>query len=188
MGITIALCLVGLGVVGLICIMFIPSKDEVPPIEYAVKHSKTVWGLWFTGDRHYKMVDKYNSVKKILVMRPDSPAFDVSTNNKERSRNEIVRLTLRAIGKGIEIRWYSEPQTNSLTIYDKIKGNEPTSDKAYFITSKLDKDVLPRKDRIPHILKKKQDEDDFDAQIDRFNTLWNNATKPKPEEYEGVND
>jgi hypothetical protein len=176
----------GMGMIIIACVFLIPSRDEIPTLEDAIKHSRIVWGLWFTGDRHFDLIQKHNCFKRILLMEPDSIAFkdslSLSTDAKD-STSQIKKVTKRAIEKGIEVRWYSEPpQVTSLTIYDTVQGDEPNSEKSYFITTQLDKGK-PRSKREIDIIHKTQDSNEFNTQINRFKILWGNSRVPKPEEY-----
>ena len=162
-----------------------PDKDELPSIDDAAKHSKTIWGLWFTGDRQLKLIKRYNNFQRILLVKPNSLAFRELLeirDDKEKIMEEIKTLTQQAIKQGVKVRWYSESQTDSLTIYDPMQNDEPVSKKAYYVISRLEKGV-PRRKRGVSIQKKRDDENDFKYQFNRYKKLWETSSEPKPEEY-----
>jgi hypothetical protein len=178
-----------IGMIVIVATLLIPSKGEIPDREYAIKHSKIVWAFWFSGGRHLELIRKYNSVKRILLMEPDSPAFkanlQISGYDKAAAKDEIKKLTQLAINKGIGVKWYKSPRyiNSSLTIYDPSEGEEPSSSKAYYVLSTLEKDV-PRSKRALFVIRRKDDENEFKNQIKKFKDIWDNFSRqPRPEEY-----
>lgn len=164
-------------------------KKKYHQLDYSLKNSRTVWGLWFTGDRHRALLKKYRSIKKILLAAPYSPAFlknvEISGGDKDKANTEIVSLTRDAIAQGIEVKWYSDFRDVAFTLYDPLEGSEPLSDKAYCVWQKLEPDV-PRDERPLYIQKRTDEEAHFCVLLKRFKDIWNDNTQsrqPKPEEY-----
>ena len=186
MGTIIAISLVGLGIVGMVFIMVIPSK--IPSLKGSIRKSKTVWGLWFTGRGHYELVNRGSSIKRILLMRPHSEAFnrnlEVSGERSEIAASEIKRLTQKALNNGIDVKWYETPRKKSFTLYDKHTGGKPNSLDAYCIVSIL-KDGAPADARDTYIKKNKgEGKYYFRNSLKEFEQIWEYQSElPKPEEY-----
>jgi hypothetical protein len=170
-----------------------PIPNEVPPLEYIIKRSKAVWGLWFMGDRitEQHLIEKYDSIKRILLLDPESEAFKESVrksiDTEERARRQIRQLTGEAKRKKIEVRWYNEVQESGITLYDPQSGYEPTSVKAECVFEIHDLLVL-RDDRPKRVIRKISDETEFNLLIAKYNDLWNcKSREPKSEEYGSLN-
>lgn len=187
--------LAGIGLIVLLGILCIPLKKEIPPIEVVVKHSKIVWGMWFTGNEVLQkgLVGKYNSIQRILLMQPDSPAFNenikITGASKEQTKGEILKLTKHAIEKGVDVRWYSEHMGIGLTLFD-TNGNEPmSSNKAGCIVQILIPNA-PKDERPTYIGSNKIGKEwYFVGMLKKFNDIWNSdqySRKPLQEEYEHV--
>jgi len=61
-GITVGFFLIGLGILGCILIMFIPLGKEKGDLDYAIKKSRVIWGLWFEGPWKKEITREQNAV------------------------------------------------------------------------------------------------------------------------------
>lgn len=186
MGTIIGCVLAGLGVLGFLILMFKPIGKEIPPLEVAIKQSKEVWGMWFTGDQILQLglIEGRSSIKKIMLMKPGSKAFEKSAElthvSKDDIKKEILMLTKRAKHKGIEIRWYFEHQGIGLTLY------EPEDNNAWCYWQEL-VDQRPRDARTSYTTSRKKEEGLYNSKLEQFNRIWfddNLSEYPKKEEYE----
>jgi hypothetical protein len=160
---------------GLLAWVFLkPVLGEVPPIDIAIKKSKVVWGLWFSGDRIYsnQLLEKYNSVKRILLVDPNTDVFrmvvEKSIETESIVENEIKRLTKQAMSKGIPVRWYRKFQVTALTLYD------PENNKAWCVLQEL-KPNVPREDR--PLSKIKGTDSQYKGVLARFQDIWDNYSR-----------
>jgi hypothetical protein len=178
---------IGLSIVGYILLK--PLSKEIPPIEIAVKDSKVVWGMWFTGERVLakKLPEKYTSIKKILLMEPNSEAFEtnleITKASRDETKNEILRLTQMAMKKELEVRWYSTYRGIGLTLCDPLDSDEPSSNQAWCVVQSL-KGSAPRDERETYISKNTVNgRSYFQSMLQNFKETWENSRTPDPGEY-----
>lgn len=195
MSIVIGGILAGVGIIILIGIVCIPLKKEIPPIEVGVKKSRVVWGMWFTGSDVLQkdLIGKYDSIQRILLMQPDSPAFkrniEITGESEKQAKDEILKLTKRAVDKGVDVRWYLEHIGIGLTLFDKtnVKLEQPFSNKAYCVVQLLIPNA-PGNERPTYIGKNQTGKAGyFIGMLKKFNDIWdsnNLSRKPSKEEYE----
>lgn len=183
---------VGLYIIGYV--LFCPLRKEIPPIPHLLKKSKTVWGLWFTGDRMMKeiMAGNGGAIKRILLLAPDSEAFkknlEITGADDGDTKRDIRKLTQKATERGISVRWYSRHEGFSLTLYDPLDIGEPSSRKARCVVQILIPNV-PREDRPLHMGGRQPREDVgyFNGKLIKFKEIWDSKTlsrKPDANEYE----
>ncbi len=183
-----------LGIAGAIGVWMLKDYISLPPLSKAVRKSKIVWGCWFTGERvlEQDLVEKYSSIKRILLLDPVSEEFKEHLRNSLDSRDKASRtvreLTRKAKQRGIDIKWYSKGYRQyTMTIFDPniTPSGKPDSDSAWICQQKL----LPqhsREDRPKDRYSKRRTETEFLALLDIFSEIWDTPTtrEPKPKEYE----
>lgn len=127
-----------LGIAGLlIVVLLLPYLfPEVPRLDSAVKESKTIWGLWYTGDRvrKKKLLRKYDAFRKLIVLEPnaDNPSLIESAREGHGSVmgtiREIKLLTCEVYkqkqsGKRIALKYITERPDESFTIFEPAVKN-----------------------------------------------------------------
>lgn len=154
-------------------------KREVPPMKVSIEQSKTIWGLWHTGDRMRKdFISKgeYKQFKRILLMKPYSDAFnrtiDITKERPQKIIDQIISLTELAKAHHIPIKWYKGFKGYGVTIYDPKDGNEPISPKAYCVVEWLESPV-PREQRRHWRVNNGDKEGYFDSRLEEINEIWN---------------
>jgi hypothetical protein len=171
MWITIGWIILGLG---LLLAFFILYISDIPPREVSLKNSRLVWALWFTGGNHINLLKDYKGTMKILVLDPNSSAFDenfeITKGFKSHSVKEIQEITKIANCKGIPLKWYDKLEGKSFTLYDKKDNGEPTSKEAYCVYQ-IPEPGLSGLDRKSHKINKNSH--DFSDFIKIFNNTWN---------------
>lgn len=152
------------------------STKEIPSREKAIKKSKVVWGCWFTGGEVEKsrLIEKTNSIKRILLLAPDSIQFkrhiEITPDTEENAKRVIISLTKQALNKDIEVRWYSDAYNQrSITIYN------PDSDKAW-LTYQVAEENIARPNRVLYSIKKTDDEEEFKRQQKIYDDIWNHKS------------
>ncbi len=185
-------CMVGyifiaLSLLLLLYVLLRPINNEIPPMEYSIKNSKEVWWLWFTGKRHLDrgLLCK-DSIKKILVLNPNSDSFIKNVGFREgdweRSRSDIIAITKEAKSKGISIKWYSEFQKISFTLYEPKGKGQVFSNKAYSVREMLELGIPPDSRRKYISLNKGNGQIDFQDRVDSFNRIWDDKSTIEPSE------
>jgi hypothetical protein len=194
MGMIAGLCIIGLAIIGFFLIMII---RPIPTIEQNIKHSKIVWGMWFTGETVFnkRLYKKYKSIRRILLMKPNSNAFyqniKVTSAPERETREQIINLTREARAVGITVKWYSEYNNIGLTICDKLQNEKPSSTQAWCVVQVL-KDAAPQNEREIHMGKNIPGKDTyFKGMLNRFEEIWDDKTlcrEPSPEEYSRISE
>jgi len=191
MGMILGWIFIAIGLIVFFALLIKPLRNEIPPLEHSVKNSKVVWGLWFTGDKITEkgLVEKYHSIKRILLLDPKSDAFkrhlEKSIDTEERAGRQIRQLTKQAQENNLEVRWYFKEQESGITLYDSQEGNEPSSDKAWCVFEKHDVHVL-REDRPRTISKNiKEGRKEYEILLNKYKEIWGDkySREPKHEEY-----
>ena len=192
----VGLVLIFVGVTVLLYKLVKIHKKEVPPMEIAVEKSKTIWGLWHTGDRmcsDFISKGEYKQFKRILLMKPYSDAFnrniEISRENPQKMIDQILLLTELALTDGIPIKWYKRFEGYSLVIYDEMDSNEPISPKAYCVVELLES-PMPREHRRHWRVNNGDKESYFNSKLDQMKDIWNDnnlSEEPNIEEWKRKN-
>jgi len=188
MGVIMGWVFIAIGLIVFFVMLMWPLRNEIPPLDVSVRESKIVWGLWFTGDMitEQHLLEKYRSIKRVLLLDPTSDGFKEhirkSINTEEKAGGQIKRFTRLAREGGVEVRWYSKEQEIGLMLCDPQEGSEPSSDKAWCVFEKHYPDVL-REQRPRTMVRKANNDTQFNLLREMYEDIWNCAREPKPEEY-----
>ena len=170
--------------------------NRVPSLKSSIKNSQKVWGLWFTGHSHYeeKLLENYDSVKKIMVLNPESEAFNrnlyTSQDDKISAKEEIISITkqVKQKNKAFPIRWYCIDRAVSITFYDKEDLGDEFSDKAWCVRQVLGFGQLLNERKKEKFVNKGYQKETFKKCLVVFNNLWNDkgTIEPTPEQYREI--
>lgn len=157
---------------------------HIPSFKRTYKKSSAVWGLWHSGGRtrEQRLHVRYGSLRRILILDPYTTEFTSGSlfegyyDTPKHAKIDICALTREAVAKGISVRWYPKMQSVIYTIFD------PERDAAWLVAEEH-KPNVPRDDRPRKILKKPNNRAEFESIITKYETIWQTARTPSPEEY-----
>ena len=163
-----------------------PTDDVILSISENAKRSKLIWGFWHTGE-NFKRSFKLGTIKKILILEPDSQSIavnhllDQADANKDDLLKSIHLTTNNAIRENVLIRWHNEQTASSFTIYDpspmiENNGVVKFSKRAYVVVQLADRNLIPD-DWTLYKITKEKDPYAFEKYVKYFKNVWDNKSK-----------